>query len=70
MTSTAPTARSTVAEIMQDVGRRVHRWCWPFGTNKTKWAIFFVLLAAAGIAVQFVTARTYVVEAYETRVNW
>ena len=34
------------------------------------WAIFFVLLAAAGIVVQIVTTRTYVVEAYETRMDW
>jgi hypothetical protein len=29
-----------------------------------------VLLAAAGIVVQIVTTRTYVVEAYETRMDW
>jgi hypothetical protein len=34
------------------------------------WAVFFLLLAAAGIAVQLATTRTYVVEAYETRVDW
>jgi hypothetical protein len=34
------------------------------------WAVFFLLLATAGIAVQLATTRTYAVEAYETRVDW
>lgn len=34
------------------------------------WAILFVLVAAAGIAVQLVTTRTYVVETYESRLEW
>ena len=34
------------------------------------WTIFFLFLAAAGIVVQIVTTRTYVAEAYETRMDW
>jgi len=34
------------------------------------WAILFVLVAAAGIAVQVVTTRTYVAETYGTRLEW
>jgi len=34
------------------------------------WTIFFLILGAAGIAVQIMTTRTYVVEAYETRMEW
>jgi hypothetical protein len=38
--------------------------------NSPLWAIFFMVLAAVGIAVQIATTRTYVVKAYETRVDW
>ena len=34
------------------------------------WTIVFVILVVAGIAVQIMTTRTYVVEAYETRMDW
>jgi hypothetical protein len=34
------------------------------------WAIFFLVLAALGIVVQLVTTQTYVVEAYDNRMDW
>jgi hypothetical protein len=41
---------------------------WNALSDSPLWAIFFLVMAVAGIAVQIVTTRTYEIEPYENRI--